>query len=70
MPLSNAQPLVHNTTASVWNVVDLQAGVFPLSGQGSGGRPVAETPLAGIYRELTLLRQRGGKGTLTLSLTL
>jgi hypothetical protein len=44
--------------------------MFPHSGQGSGGRPVAGKPHAGKCRELTLPRQRGGRGTLTLSLTL
>src|SRR3972149_5688727 len=47
---------------SVWNVSDMEAYVFPHLGQGSGGRPVAGKPHAGKYRELTLLRQRGGGG--------
>lgn len=42
--------------------LDLEADVFPHLGQGSGGRPVAGKPHAGKYRELTLLRQRGGRG--------
>ena len=44
--------------------------MFPHLGQGSGGRPVAEKPHAGKYREVTLPRHRGGRGALTLSLTL
>ena len=48
----------------------MEVVVFPHLGQGSGGRPVAGKPHAGKYRELTLLRLRGGRGTLTLSLTL
>ena len=47
----------------------MEAVVFPHLGQGSGGRPVAGKPHAGKYREVTLWRQRGGRGTLTLSLT-
>ena len=48
----------------------MEADVFPHLGQGSGGRPVAGKPHAGKYREVTLSRQRGGRGTSTLSLTL
>lgn len=41
----------------------MEADVFPHLVQGSGGRPVAGKPHAGKYRELTLLRQRGGRGS-------
>jgi len=37
--------------------------MFPHLGQGDGGRPVAGKPHAGKYRELTLSRQRGGRGS-------
>jgi hypothetical protein len=64
MPLSNAQPFVRNTISfrlecrKTW-----KQSCSPHLGQGSGGRPVAGKPHAGKYRELTLLRQRGGRGS-------
>src|SRR3990172_9221 len=55
---------------SAWNVVRYGSRRVPSFRARQRGSPGAGNPHAGKYRELTLWRQRGGRGTSTLSLTL
>jgi len=55
---------------SAWNVVRYGSRRVPSFRERQRGSPGAGNPHAGKYREVTLSRQRGGRGTSTLSLTL